>query len=348
MAMSTSRFDDWRRRDFLTRSTLGGVAGLLGVRPERVAAELPPETTTIRLYRPLTTGICVAPQLVAEELMKTEGFIEVQHSTVTRAGANRALAAGDIDLTLGFGGGWIRQVDAGDPIVILGGGHVGCFELFASDRIRTVRDLKGKAIGVTEIGSGRHLFLLSLLSYIGMDPSRDVALVTKPPAECVKLFAAGQLDAYQAFAEETQELRARKIGHVIMNSTADRPWSQYFCCMLAGNRDFVRKQPIATKRAMRAILKASSVCALEPERVARQLIDRGFTAVPPDHVRDMLQGLPYLKWREYDPDDTIRFYSVRLHEVGIVKATPQKILANGTDWRFLNELKKELKGVARA
>jgi NitT/TauT family transport system substrate-binding protein len=91
-------------------------------------------------------------------------------------------------------------------------------------------------------------------------------------------------------------------------------------------------------------LKASSVCALEPDRAARQLVDRGFTTAPSDQIRDMLQGLPYLKWREYDPEDTIRFYAVRLHEVGMVKATPQKILANGTDWRFLDELKKELKG----
>jgi len=44
-----------------------------------------------------------------------------------------------------------------------------------------------------------------------------------------------------------------------------------------------------------------------------------------------------------DPEDTIRFYALRLHEVGMVKSSPQKIIADGTDWRFLNELKRELK-----
>jgi len=57
-----------------------------------------------------------------------------------------------------------------------------------------------------------------------------------------------------------------------------------------------------------------------------------------------MRELPYGKWREYDPEDTIRFYTLRLHEVGMIKSSPQKILAQGTDWRFLNELKKELKG----
>ena len=340
---NTDRLD---RREFLRGTGFAGAAGLVGLRPDHALAEPPPETTTIRLYRPPTTnaGLCVAPQLVAEDLLRAEGFTDVQYGVRGRVGANRALAAGDIDITLGFVGNWIRQIDAGDPIVLLGGGHIGCYELFASDRIHTVRDLKGKTVGVTEIGSGRHVFLLSLLSYVGMDPRKDVTLVTQPTAECVKLFAAGQLDAYQAFAEEVQEIRARKIGHVIMNSTTDRPWSQYFCCVLAGNRDFVREHPIATKRAMRAILKASSVRTLEPDRVARQLIDRKFAAAPFEQFRDMLQSLPYLKWREYDPDDTVRFYALRLREVGMLKASPQKILAQGTDWRFLNELKKELKG----
>ena len=57
-----------------------------------------------------------------------------------------------------------------------------------------------------------------------------------------------------------------------------------------------------------------------------------------------MREVPYGRWREYAPEDTVRFYALRLHEVGIIKSSPQKILAEGTDWRFFNELKKELKG----
>src|SRR4030095_1461958 len=107
-----------------------------------------------------------------------ESFTDVRYSVTGRVGANRALAAGDIDITLGFVGNWIRQIDSGDPIVVLGSGHIGCFRLFASDQARTIRALKGKTIGVTEIGSGRHVFLMTLLSYVGMDPSKGVTLLT--------------------------------------------------------------------------------------------------------------------------------------------------------------------------
>jgi NitT/TauT family transport system substrate-binding protein len=54
-------------------------------------------------------------------------------------------------------------------------------------------------------------------------------------------------------------------------------------------------------------------------------------------------GMAYSKWREYDPEDTVRFYALRMNEIGMIKSSPQKIIAQGTDWRFLRELKKELK-----
>jgi NitT/TauT family transport system substrate-binding protein len=144
------------------------------------------------------------------------------------------------------------------------------------------------------------------------------------------------------FPPEPQDLRVRHIGHVVVNSAVDRPWSQYFCCMLAGNREFVRKNPVATKRVLRAILKAADLCVREPPSVARQLVDSGFTDRY-DYALQTLGELPYDKWREYDPEDTLRFYALRLHEAGLVKSSPQKIIAEGTDWRFLDEVKRELK-----
>ena len=112
--------------------------------------------------------------------------------------------------------------------------------------------------------------------------------------------------------------------------------------MLAGNTNFIHKHPVATKRALRAILKATDLCASEPMRVARRLVDGGFTARY-DFALQTLNEVPYAKWRDYDPEDTLRFYALRLHEAGMIKSSPQKIIADGTDWRFLDELKRELK-----
>jgi NitT/TauT family transport system substrate-binding protein len=71
-------------------------------------------------------------------------------------------------------------------------------------------------------------------------------------------------------------------------------------------------------------------------------VDGGF-ADRIDYAEQTLNEVPFGSWREYDPEDTIRFYALRLNEVGMIKSAPNRIIAEGTDWRFLNELKRELK-----
>ena len=159
----------------------------------------------------------------------------------------------------------------------------------------------------------------------------------------MELFAEGKVDAFLGFPPEPQAMRARKIGRVVVNSSVDRPWSQYYCCVLAGNRDFIRKNPVATKRVLRAILKATDFCASDPAAAARRLVDGGYAA-DYDYALQTLKEVPYNRWRDYDPEDTVRFWALRLREAGLIKSTPSKIIAEATDWRFLNELKRELKG----
>jgi NitT/TauT family transport system substrate-binding protein len=319
--------------------TLAGTVGLVGIQP--AVAEPPPETTRIRLVR--IPGICIAPQYVAEDLLKTEGFTDVSY-VQTQAGvqALQAAGSGQADFSIVFAGPTILGIDSGEPIVVLAGVHVGCFELFATDRVRAIRDLKDKTVAVQALQSSQHVFLSSMAAYVGLDPRKDIRWVTYPSAESIRLLMAGKIDALLAFPPEPQELRAKKIGHIVVNSGVDRPWSQYFCCMVAGNRDFVNKHPVATKRVVRAILKATDVCALEPERAARAVLDKGY-ATSYEFALQTMHDVTYGKWREYDPEDTLRFYALRLHEAGMIKSSPQKILGQGTDWRFINELKKELK-----
>jgi NitT/TauT family transport system substrate-binding protein len=340
--MSTQHARPFSRRRFLGGLTLAGTAGLLGLSPKPVVAEPPPETTTLKL--PKTPAICVAPLYVAEELFKTEGFSDVQFLSQTDAKVYEAVATGALHFDLqSVGGTILLQLEAGLPVVGLSGVHVGCFELLATEEVRTVRDLQGKTVSLGELRSGRHAFLVTVLRHVGLDPHKDVNVVVQPPTQAMQLLADRQIDAFVGFPPEPQELRAKHIGHVLVNSVLDRPWSQYFCCMLVANREFVRRHPIATKRAMRALLKANTICTLEPERAARLLVDKGYTERY-DYALQALQELPYAKWREYDPEDSVRFYALRLHEAGLIKSTPQKLIAQHTDWRFFNELKKELKG----
>jgi NitT/TauT family transport system substrate-binding protein len=339
--MTHGKLEGWTRREFLGSAALAGTAALLGLRSESAAAEPPPETTRIRLTS--IAGVCVAPQYVSEELLRVEGFTDVQYVKLQLGGLYKAFASGDVDISMAYAPPFIIQIEAGEPILLLGGVHAGCYELFGSQRVRAIRDLKGKTVAIPAQGSPHHVFLASMAAYVGIDSRKDINWVTHPVPESMRLLAENKIDALMGFPPLAQELRAKKIGNVVVNSGVDRPWSQYFCCVVASNREFVRKHPAATKRAMRAILKANQICALEPERAARLLVDKGFT-LDYDYALQTMKEIPYGKWRDYDAEDTVRFYSLRLQEAGMIKSSPQKIIAQGTDWRFLRELKKELKG----
>ena len=333
------------RRDFLATLSAASAASLLGARAS-LADEPPPEVTTIRLRR--DPSICVAPWYIAVDLLRAEGFSDIHYVPVQSGAAySQMIGRGELDFALGDAATQVARLDAGVPITALTGVHAGCFELFAHEPIRTISDLQGRKVGIDVLGSGKHRYVAIMAASVGLDPHKDIEWVEGAAVNPfglfpLELFAERKVDAFLGFPPEPQELRARGIGRVILSMTTDKPWSQYFCCIVVGNREFVQTHPVATKRVMRAVLKANEICAAEPDRIAQLLVDEGY-AQRYDYALQTLTELPYGSWREFDPEDSLRFYALRLHEVGMIESSPNALLAEGTDWRFLNELKRELK-----
>jgi NitT/TauT family transport system substrate-binding protein len=321
------------RRRFLGGATLtsAALAGAAGILPpwRGWAAEPAMETTTVRLGR--LPVICFAPQYVCDALLRAEGFTDIRYVDTTFQTQQEELGHGKLHFQSDLALGHAIAIDRGLPITVVTGVHAGCYELFAHGDIRGLADLTGKRVGADD---SRWLSLIA--AYVGLDPKKDLTLVDDPAA------AEGKLDAYMAFPPNVQEVHVRKVGHVILRTAADPPWSQYFCCMMAANRDYAARYPVATKRVIRAVLKAADLCAREPEAAARLIAEGGFTERY-EYALQTLTENPYGAWREYEAEDTIRFYALRLHEIAMIKNTPQQIIANGTDWRFLNEVKRELK-----
>jgi NitT/TauT family transport system substrate-binding protein len=330
------------RRQFLTALSLAGAAGLVGEQRGH-AAERALDASVVRILK--NPGICIAPQYVAEELLRAEGFTDIRYvDQGPTLDLSVKVGRGDADFSLDFAARCVQTIDSGGSLLVLGGVHIGCYELFAKNEIRSISDIKGRNVGIGIGGTNPHAFLAAMAAHVGLDPRQDIRWVisTDPSVRPLELFAEGKIDAFLGTPPEPQQLRARGFSHVIFNSIVDRPWSQYFCCMLTGNMGYVREHPEATKRVLRAILKAADLCATQPARVAQDLVTGGFTDRY-DFALQALREVPYDKWREYDPEDTLRYYALRLHEAGMIKSLPNKIIAENTDWHFLNELKRELK-----
>ena len=334
-------FSSPTRRDILQAVT---AAGAIAAVPTFAAGESPPETKRIRLPRYPVDIACLSPMWIAEELLRAEGFEDVVYVATSMEALDSPwseftqIDAGSTDMTITDIFAILPALDAGKRAVALAGIHGGCYELFATKSLRSIRELKGKTIAVGN--TGRRAFTAAMLAHVGLDARKDISFVHS--WEGVRLLAEGKVDATLGFPPEPQIMREKKIGASLVNTATDRPWSQYFCCMVIGNRDFVEKNPIATKRALRALLKATDLCAAEPEHTARTLVDRGFYK-DLGYSAQALRDIPYKRWREYDSADSLRFYALRLHEAGLIKSNPQTLLAQGTNWRFIDQIKREMK-----
>lgn len=324
------------RRRFLAGAAAAGVAGLVG-NPTRAWAEPPPETTTIHIAQP--GAACNGPLAVIEDLLHEEGFVEVRRLPSSTTAWN-LLPDGEVDIDMMSWSDFLPLVDAGRPVTVLSGIHAGCLELRANDSIRSIVDLRGKRVGINNFGVTDHMLVSLMAAYVGLKPADEIDWVVNPDVSQVELFEAGKVDAFIGFPPEISQPCPRDIGHVVVNTARDRPWSNYFCCMALANTNFMRSNPVATKRALRALLRATDVCHREPERVAQRLADFGASY---ECALMMLMDARYGLWREYDPEDTVRFFSLRLNELGMIKRSPKEVISGFTDWRFLEEIRRELK-----
>ena len=333
-----------QRRELVKALGAASALGLGGVAPGARAAEPPLETRRVRIVK--FPSVCQAPVYVAEKLLRAEGFEEVSYvDSVPIGGAiqiAQAIADGRADFVVHFAAPLVMAIDRGAEITVLGGVHPGCFELFTTPAIRSVKDLKGKSVAVYGPESVQHVFLASIATSVGLDPNRDINWLFHPAPKAKQMLADGTIDAYLGFPPDPQDLRARKVGRMLLSSTLDRPWSQYFCCMATAGTAWARKHPVAAKSVYRAILKAADLCAADPDLGARAFLASGYPANA-DLAQQAVREMPYRRWQDYNPEETLRFYALRLREAGMVKGTPQRIIERGADWRIVDELKRELK-----
>ncbi len=194
------------RRSFLASLSLAGAASLLD-RGDSLAQERPPEITTVRI--PTGSLICNAPTYIADELLRAEGFTDIQHVPVTpesSAGPSELMERGELDFGMVYTPPMVVAIEAGSRSTVLAGVHIGCNSLFAHEGIRSVRDLKGKKVAA---GLVRQPLIASMAAYVGLDPAKDIEWVSSPFATAKELFLQRKIDAFLALPPDPQDLRAQ-------------------------------------------------------------------------------------------------------------------------------------------
>ena len=259
----------------------------------------------------------------AEELLQGEGFTDVQEVKASRGSTpcpdssswltGKATSHEPIHRSLVIADRRRRPDRHLDRL------HVGCLELFGTDRIRTIRDLKGKTVAVTEIGGPAQLFLASHAVLRRRESTQGHQMGQRiPRRNSMRMLAEGKIDAYMAFPPDPQELGRKRSVTCSLTAPRIARGRSIFAAWWRRTESLSEKIRSRPSGLCGRSSKSANICALEPERSARLLVDKGYTSNY-DYALGTLKEIPYGKWREYDPEDTVRFYSLRLHEVGMIK-----------------------------
>src|SRR5438552_5931980 len=348
--VGSTRRDVLQRGAALAALTVGG--GLLDAcAPAQQAAPSaslgPPETKTVRINQ---IAPCDPWYWPCEPFRREEGFPDLSFGT-------GSFNTGDADFGVGYGNYVAGIIDAGAPLVALAGLHTGCIMVFARRGIDTVADLRGKTIGintkmVTVLGKSvlglDYGFLVSLLAHIGMQPSDANFVELGENASLTTPFIDGKVDAIFTGGAGGPVLLAnpKNPGHVVLDSSLDKPWSQNYCCLLVTARDWYTAHPVAAKRATRAIVRAIDEAKKDRRAAAKAAIDKGTykanPAITEQVIYDVIKDESF-DWREFDPEETMRFFALRLSDAKLVKKSPQQIIADGVDFTYFRQLRKDLR-----
>jgi NitT/TauT family transport system substrate-binding protein len=357
--MESAHRDEWAR--IATRRTsrrvilgkagavLAGI-GALGVwgcggdsAPKLVATPTPlppPETTAIRLG----PGACDAPMMIAERYLQEEGFTNVQFVT---AGGPPGLTGDRADLVVMFVPTLTSAVEAGAAIIGVGGLHTGCAEIWAPPNVATLKDARGRTVVVTAKTPENlpYSYIALGLKNAGVDPS-EVNFVVQPDANLTQLFLEGKSDLLflATTADVAFKSNPQNKGHVVLDQAMEKPWSEQNCCMLTTTTAWLKANPIATRRALRAIYRAADSLPKDRIDAAKVAAEKGLFGGPAniELVRGAANMVPY-DWRDYDVSESMRFHAKLMSAVNLSKLTPEETITKSTDLRFAKELATELK-----
>jgi NitT/TauT family transport system substrate-binding protein len=319
-----------------------GVAATATIAPTvTLAATLPPpETTSIAL----TAASCDAAIFGAEKFLREEGFTDIK---ISDKNTFVEIAAGNAHIGNSFPQAFFNAVETAPKVVALGGLHPGCAEIWAQPGIATVKDLKGRTIVTTAktLPNLQYSYIAMVAQQAGLDGAKDINWVVQSDADVLKLYLDGKSDAVFVATVGTVTIKSNPAnkGKVLNSQSMDEPWASTNCCFVVASEQWYRANPIAARRAMRAIFRTADALGADRADAVKTATDKGLFggAASAANVREAANMVP-LDWRAYDMEKAIRFYTPLLTSVGVLKTSADD-LVKAVDLKIQKELATELK-----
>jgi NitT/TauT family transport system substrate-binding protein len=240
---------------------------------------------------------CEAPIFTAVEkgFFKEEG-IDVELVKCDWRNYKDVLALGGYDVTHHLIMYFLKPIEQGLDVKFTGGIHRGCLRVQASSKgnIHSVKDLRGKKIGVPGMGTPPFIFANRVLGANGIDPKKDVEWLVFPAGELGLALDKGEVDAVADSEPIGSMLVAQGKVRNIADQAVDMPYKEEYCCAVLANGKFLKKNPNAVAAATRALLKAAKWVETNPAAAAELSVKGKYLASTVEHNAVSISYLRYV------------------------------------------------------
>jgi len=284
-------------------------------------SERPTGSNKIRVgYVGLT---CEAPIFSAVEkgFFKEEG-LEVELVKCDWKNYKDVLALGGYDITHHLVMYFLKPLEQGLDVKFTGGIHRGCLRVQAAVNgpIRSVKDLKGKRIGVPGMGTPPFIFANRVLGANGIDPSREITWLVFPAGELGLALDKGEVDAIANSEPIGSLLVAQGKVKNIADQALDMPYAAEYCCAVIVNGKFLARNPKASAGATRALLKAAKWVETNPRAAAELSVKAKYLASTVDQNTVSISHLRYVP-SVSGAQTAVRMAAAEMKRAGMLKRT---------------------------
>lgn len=240
---------------------------------------------------------CEAPIFTAVEkgFFKEEG-LDVELIRCDWKNYKDVLALGGYDVTHHLIMYFLKPIEQGLDVKFTGGIHRGCLRVQAplNGKIRTVKDLRGKRIGVPGMGTPPFIFANRVLGANGIDPSKEITWMVYPAGELGLALDKGEIDAVADSEPIGSMLVAKGKVWNVADQAVDMPYADEYCCAVLANGKFLKRNPKATAAATRALLKAAKWVEGNPRAAAELSVNGKYLASTVDQNTISISHLRYV------------------------------------------------------
>lgn len=240
---------------------------------------------------------CEAPIFTAVEkgFFKEEG-LEVEMVRCDWANYKDVLALGGYDITHHLVMYFLKPIEQGLDVKMTGGIHRGCLRVQApaNSPIKTVKDLKGKKIGVPGMGTPPFIFANRVLGANGIDPSKDVTWVVYPIGTLGLALEKGEVDAIADSEPIGSMLVASGKVKNIADQAMDPPYNEEYCCAVIVSGKYFASNPKNAAAATRALLKGAKWVEMNPRAAAALSVEKKYLSSTADQNAFAISHLRYV------------------------------------------------------